>query len=367
MKINEIECDICGIKASYPKGLSLHQHKELEIGGVPLNIWSYHTDKQESFELSSNKEGIFIFKSHLPHFERPISLQEGNTPIIQIQEYEHIVFLKHEGYNPTGSFKDRGIVVMVNDTLKQGKKKIAIPSTGNAAMSLSTYCKYAGLESLVFIPSSTSMSKKRSIESVIVEDANIIESYEHFFRFINSNPDFYNGYPTNNIPFSIGLKTLAYELYQTLGRAPDWLLIPCGSGGNLVSQYQGFKDLLSMKLIDRMPRFVPIQLKGGDPITHGFINEIYDSPVVLRNILDSSAEQINSDTNFNYFKIMRILLETNGVPVSVTDEEIRKSQIHTILQLEYSSRCVFAAYEKIKNQIEENEVVVMVGTARDRS
>jgi threonine synthase len=344
MKIEKIICDHCSLEYKYPLGMSQHFHEELEIGGVPMNIWTPHYKIEENFLFKKPKTKLSKIE------DKSINAQ---------------LFLKDESTNPTQSFKDRGMPNLIEDVIKSRKKKVAIPSTGNAAISLSYYARKKGIESIVFIPENTPNSKKSLLsKSTIIEDVDLIESFEHFIRECKKDTSIYNGFPVINIPYMMGVREIAYEIYMQLNeKIPDWIIIPVGSGGNIVSQHMGFSDIYKMGLINKMPRFVSVQVSGADPITQGYISGS-DEVIILDDIIDSKAEAIASDTSFNYYKIMNILDSSNGIAVSVSDSEIdRVREVPLLSHLEYSSLSVYAAVNKISHYFQPNDNVVMIGTA----
>jgi len=365
MNITNLSCDICGYEEKYSIN-PVHEHPELELGGVPLNIWTpkYNLKKIKNILINNSQKGIMKFNNLIPiNLNKNIVSNEGNTPLIKIDG----AYLKDESNNPTGSFKDRGIASLVSEAIYYGIKTIAIPSTGNAAISLGYYGTRAGIETIVFIPSNTSFEKIEKIKnnSEIIMDSNIIESYEHFFRFCKKNKEIYNGFPANNIAYLQGLKTISYELFIQLNdNVPDSIIIPVGSGGNLVGIYYGFKDLVSIGLAKKMPRLISVQLNDADPITQGFIKNQTDKLLILNSIPQTKAEAIASDTCFNYFKILNIFLETGGEAISVSEKEIENSFEYN---LEYSSRAIFPALKKLsKNNVDFGNVV-LIGTASKKS
>ena len=286
---------------------------------------------------------------------------------IEQNKYRFNIYLKDESSNPTGSFKDRGMPLMLSDAKMLGKKRIAIPSTGNAALSLGYYANKADIESTVFVPSDTHVKKLKLLEknSHVIKCKDLIESYESFYRFCQENSDVYNALPGTNVPYSQGLKTLAYEVFEQCNNFfPDWIIMPCASGGNIVAQYEGFSDLYQMGLIKKMPKFVTVQILGGDPITIGFKKKQNDSVVIIENIVESKSI-LSSDTNFNYFKIMRILEKTEGLAISVSDAEIDITiSQNDFPDLDYSSMSVFTALGLLDKVIKQNENVILIGTAK---
>jgi threonine synthase len=371
MKELTLNCDVCSQSFKYPLTQLEHRHQDLEIGGVPINFW------QAVYQLSitdlivdNNVEGILRFRHMLPLEEAEIVSQgEGNTPLrkLDILPKNIDIFLKDESLNPTGSFKDRGMPLLIAEAKLLNKKRAAIPSTGNAGISFISYANLADIEPVVFLPQDTPQAKIDIMKgnATLIFDRDLIQSYEHFFDFCRREPNTYNGFPATNIAYLQGLKTAAYEIYMQLnGRSPDWIVMPCGSGGNIVGYFQGFQDLLRMGLIDKQPRFASVQIAGADPITYGFERRITDKVPVLSNPIFTRAEAIASDTCFNYFKIYDILRTTNGLAISVTDEQIDQDVNFT--GLEFSSRSVFPALAKIQNSIKQGETVVLIGTAKNR-
>ena len=374
MEISVVSCDICGRSFPLSTGPSNHFHPEYDIDGTPINIWTpvYPLSKQKYLSVLDDEKGVWKFKNYLPDFfDGTFSLNEGNTPLRYLKDvslkYSVNVLLKDESKNPTGSFKDRGMPLLMADVKRTGKIFVAIPSTGNAAVSLTTYAQHNYIQPIVFIPKTTPKVKIKKLgkNAKIIFDRDIIESWNHFFSYCKQHQEVYNAFLADNIPYQQGLKTLVFEVFLQLGnRVPDWIIIPCGSGGNIVSQYFAFKDLEQMCLIKKLPKFVSVQITGADPITVGFNNKIVDRVVVLEDMAESKAEGIASDTCFNYFKIINILNETKGRAVSVSDEEIDK--VRNSDHLEFSSLSVFAALERLKLYLKKDDQVVLIGTAKEK-
>lgn len=371
MIIEELVCDVCGIKGAYPKIRDTHCHPELKIDGIPQNIWTpmYKLKPNGELTIDSNQIGVYKFINYLPNQPTIITLNEGNTPLIDITRLfsKGQIYLKDESKNPTGSFKDRGMPLLISECIDFKKKIVAIPSTGNAAISLTVYANHAGIKPIVFVPESIRKEKLNLIDGEIIFDKNLMESFNHFFKECASNPEIYNGFVTHNIPYTQGLKTAAFEVFVQLGnKVPNYVIIPCGSGGNILGYYNGFKDLLELGLTNKIPKIVPVQILGADPITQGFIRDL-STTCVLENYIESRAESIASDTNFNYIKIMNILKKTKSEPLSVTDSDIDKTyQEKSFPELEFSSRSVYAAMYIMEKRIEKDSLVILIGTAKQR-
>lgn len=368
MEIKGLICDVCKKKFPFKKTTFPHHlHPELDIDGTPINFWSPICDFSD-LEKKQSK----VFLEYIPNYLNNLKFfGEGNTKLYKneklSEKYKCEVLIKDESSNPTGSFKDRGFPFLIADALQQGKKKIAIPSTGNAAISLCYYSRKNKLTPLIFIPETTSNNKKKIIsqEAETIFDKDIIQSWNHFFSYCRENKNIYNGFTVTNIPYQQGLKSIMYEIFWQLGnKIPDWIVIPCGSGGNLVSQYQACMDLYSLNLIKKFPKFVSVQIEGGDPLTIGYNKKQYKKAVVIDNIKMSKAEGIVSDTCFNYLKIMNILKQSKGMAVSVSDEEIDLFDNKENKKFEYTSLSVLAALDKLKPFLRQEKKIVLILTAK---
>ncbi|MDD2482753.1 MAG: pyridoxal-phosphate dependent enzyme [Candidatus Shapirobacteria bacterium] len=362
-----LKCDFCQQQFGYPYTQNEHRHPEYEIGGVPINLLTMRYDLTDIGPIVQGNYDI-EYRKMLPYRDKIISQNEGHTPLLKINLPDSTgnFFIKDESTNPTGSFKDRGISQLVTEIKSLGKKKGAIPSTGNAGISFVSYSNIADIEPIVFLPETTSSEKLKLVKdnATLVFDKDLIKSFEHFFEFCRENPDIYNGFPSTNNTYLQGLKTTAYEIYSQLGQVPDWVFLPCGSGGNIVGCYQGFLDLLKIGLTDHLPRFVSVQCEGADPITYGHKNKILNHVPILENPTQSKAEAIASDTCFNYFRIQNILQLTHGTAVSVSDKEIEN--IQGFDNFEFSSRSVIPAVTKINHLIKSDDIVTLIGTAKNR-
>lgn len=362
MKIRELYCDVC--KKSFPFSKTIitnHLHSNLDIDGIPINFWT------PFYDYSDSEKEILTKKWS----SKDLTFGDGNTNLYKdnylSNKYKSEIFIKDETTNSTGSFKDRGFPLLLADAINEDKNKIAIPSTGNAAISLCFYARKNNLTPLIFAPKNISQKKKEIITKYadVIFDNDIIESWNHFFSYCKNHQEIYNGFTVTNIPYQQGLKNIMLEIFLQLGnKIPDWIIIPCGSGGNFVSQYQACLDLKQMKFSKKLPKFVSVQIKGADPLTVGFNKKQYKEIVILKNIKKSKAEGIIADTCFNYFKIMDILKKTKGKAISVTDKEIDLLKNKENEKIEYTSLSVFAALEKLKPFIKKGEKVVLILTAK---
>jgi len=213
----------------------------------------------------------------LPKHTQPVSLLEGNTPLIPAERLSrHLgggfeLFVKFEGLNPTGSFKDRGMTAAVSEALGRGAKTVICASTGNTAASAAAYAARAGLKSIVLIPQGKVAAGK--LAGAIAYGAQVIQidgSFDDALTMVVQISDKYPICLVNSInPYRIeGQKTGAFEICDTLGQAPDWLCLPVGNAGNITAYWAGFKQYDGLKKTG-LPQVLGVQAAGSAPLVLG--------------------------------------------------------------------------------------------------
>jgi threonine synthase len=204
------------------------------------------------------------------------TLQEGDTPLLRAHRLSQItgldVYLKYEGANPTGSFKDRGMTVAVSKAVESGAKAIACASTGNTSASASAYAARAGIVCAVLIPKGKVAPGK--LAQALVHGARVIELDGNFDQALEITRKLEADYPitlVNSInPYRIeGQKTGAFEVCDALGRAPDLHCIPVGNAGNITSYWKGYREYHRDGIIDALPRMFGFQAQGASPLVKG--------------------------------------------------------------------------------------------------
>ena len=197
------------------------------------------------------------YRDFLPITSRTplITLHEGNTPLIRVGNFEKYldlknvrIYLKYEGMNPTGSFKDRGMVMAIAKALEKGARYTICASTGNTAASAAAYSARTGLKSVVLIPEGKIALGK--LAQAMIYGAKVVQINGNFdrclelVRYLSENYDFELVNSIN--PYRIeGQKTAAFEIVDELGRAPDYHFIPVGNAGNITSYWKGYKEYKS--------------------------------------------------------------------------------------------------------------------------
>jgi len=218
------------------------------------------------------------YRDYLPITDKTpvISLNEGNTPLIYAEKLSKLtkckVYLKYEGMNPTGSFKDRGMTVAISKALEQKFKAVICASTGNTSASAAAYAGRAGIDCVVIIPSGKIALGK--LAQAMMHGAKVFAVQGNFDEALNLVRELGEKYPieiVNSInPFRIeGQKTAAFEVCDQLESVPDFLAIPVGNAGNITAYWKGFKEYKEKNVISRLPKMVGFQAEGAAPIVRG--------------------------------------------------------------------------------------------------
>jgi len=269
----------------------------------------------------SYKGLIEKYRKFLPVSEKTpvVTLMEGNTPLIPSKflskEIGLDVYLKYEGLNPTGSFKDRGMTMAISKALEAGSKAVMCASTGNTSASASAYAARCGMKSIVLIPDGNIALGK--LAQAMIHKALVIAIKGNFDQALNLVREITQKYPialVNSInPFRIeGQKTASFEICDTLGDAPSFHSIPVGNAGNITAYWKGYKEYYQMKVSKRLPKMLGFQASGAAPIVH---DKIIEHPETL-----ATAIKIGNPASWKQAVAARD--ESKGLIDMVTDEEI---------------------------------------------
>lgn len=261
------------------------------------------------------------YRDFLPITEKTpqITLYEGNTPLIYANHISNElgvkVYLKYEGMNPTGSFKDRGMVVAIAKAVEEGSRVVICASTGNTSASASAYSAVAGLKSIVLIPEGAIALGK--LAQALTYGAKVIAVRGNFDSALNLVREAGKKFPVtivNSInPYRIeGQKTASFEICDVLKDAPDYLFIPVGNAGNITAYWKGFKEYRENGKIQRLPRMMGFQAEGSAPIVRGYPIE---NPKTI-----ATAIRIGNPASWN--SAVLAAKESGGVIDMVSDDEI---------------------------------------------
>jgi threonine synthase len=268
----------------------------------------------------------------LPSVVSPVSGPEGNTPLISraaVSTWAGAdgLLLKHEGMNPTGSFKDRGMTVAVTQAVRLGATAVACASTGNTSSSLAAYAAQAGLPALVFIPQNAVALGKLSQSLAYGARTLLVRGdFDQCLALAQQASSELGVYLVNSInPFRIeGQKTIMLELLEQLGwQPPDWVVVPAGNLGNTAAFGKAFREAVAAGLLPRMPRLAAIQAEGAAPFARSFGVGFRERFTVKAETL-ATAIRIGNPASWD--RAVRAIRETNGVVTSVSDEEILEAK-----------------------------------------
>ncbi|MGB9920405.1 MAG: threonine synthase [Moorellales bacterium] len=252
-----------------------------------------------------------------------ITLYEGGTPLVPASSLSRLVgaqvYLKYEGLNPTGSFKDRGMVVAVAKALESGARAIMCASTGNTSASAAAYAARAGLACSVLVPDGNIALGK--LAQALIYGAKVIAVQGNFDQALRLARSITSKYPVvlvNSVnPYRLeGQKTAAFEICDVLGRAPDYLAIPVGNAGNISAYWQGFREYQERGRVRSLPRMLGFQAAGAAPIVLG---RVVENPETV-----ATAIRIGNPASWD--KAVRAYRESGGRIDVVTDEEILAAQ-----------------------------------------
>ena len=224
--------------------------------------------------------GVWRFREIvLPSAEQIVSHPEGNTPLLQraaLDRWTGVegLLLKHEGHNPTGSFKDRGMTVGVTQALRIGVRAVACASTGNTSASLAAYAAQAGLPALVLVPAGNVATGKLAQSLAYGARTLLVRGgFDDCLRLVQEASEQLGVYLLNSInPFRLeGQKTIVLELLQQLAwDPPDWIVLPAGNLGNTAAFGKALRESHAWGLIARMPRLAAVQAAGAAPFARSF-------------------------------------------------------------------------------------------------
>ena len=220
------------------------------------------------------------FRDHLPVTDATpiITLQEGNTPLIPAPRLAEAIapdielYLKFEGANPTGSFKDRGMTMAVSKAAEEGAKVAICASTGNTSASAAAYCAVAGIRCVVLLPQNAIALGK--LAQALVQGATVVAIEGNFDDALRIVVELTQTHPIamlNSLnPYRLeGQKTGAFEICDFLGHPPDFHAIPVGNAGNITAYWKGYKEYHAMGRIDTLPKMIGFQAAGSAPLVLG--------------------------------------------------------------------------------------------------
>jgi threonine synthase len=258
---------------------------------------------------------------------------EGNTGLYDVPRVASFVgldaiALKHEGENPTGSFKDRGMTVGVTMAKRLGFERVACASTGNTSASMASYAALAGLKAFVFLPAgAVSFGKLAQALAYGATTLSIRGNFDDAMRLVEETAASEGIYLLNSVnPYRLeGQKAIAFELLEQRGwRVPDWIVVPGGNLGNSSAMFKGLLELRALGWIRKMPRFAVVQAAGANPLVRTLRSGSSALQVVSEPETIATAIRIGQPVSWR--KCLRAIAETDGVVEDVTDAEILEAK-----------------------------------------
>src|SRR6266481_8766225 len=278
-------------------------------------------------ELRQSRGVIERYREYLPvSSSTPIvSLAEGNTPLVYCPQLSERVgrgcevFVKNEGVNPTGSFKDRGMTLAVSKAMERGAKALICASTGNTSASAAAYAARAGISCIVILPAGK-IATGKLVQAfaygakIIAIDGNFDDALR-IVRELGETDDFtiVNSINPDRIE---GQKTAAFEIVDELGDAPDFHLLPVGNAGNITAYWAGYREYLAHERSTKLPSMIGFQAMGAAPIFH---DRPIDKPETI-----ASAIRIGNPASWQQARAA--IVESRGAIDVVSDQDILAAQ-----------------------------------------
>ncbi len=317
---------------------------------------------------ANNWQGLIeTYRPYLPVTEATpvVTLLEGNTPLIPVPAIanrigrEVKVYVKYDGLNPTGSFKDRGMTMAISKAKEAGATAVICASTGNTSAAAAAYARRAGMRAFVVIPDGYVALGK--LAQALLYGAEVIAIKGNFDDALKIVQEMSENYPVTLVnsvnPYRLqGQKTAAFEVVDVLGDAPDWLCIPVGNAGNITAYWMGFNEYYQNKKSIRLPKMMGFQAAGAAPFISG-------QPVANP---ETVATAIRIGNPANWEKALKAQQASQGEFNPVTDEEILDA--YRILAgeegifCEPASAASVAGLLKVKERVPTGATIVCVLT-----
>lgn len=360
-----LKCIDCGMEYPIDRLIYTCQHcsglldVQHDLDGMRGNISRELFDNRLGSLDAPYNSGVWRFKELVypgVSDELVVSSPEGNTNLYEVPRLAQWagleqLWLKHEGENPTGSFKDRGMTGGVTQARALGMQHVACASTGNTSAALASYAAKGGMKAIVFFQEGQVALGK--LAQAIAYGAVCIQipgDFDTAMRLVQDVAAALEIYLLNSVnPFRLeGQKTIVYEILQQLRwEVPDWIVVPGGNLGNSSSFAKGLMELKKLGLIDHLPRIAIVQAEGANPLYRGYQNQFATHERVKAQTL---ATAIKIGDPVSYDKAVRALHWTDGVVEEVSDQEIldAKAMIDASgIGCEPASACSLAGSRKL--------------------
>ena len=344
--MSRLRCDSCGTElrehdsaATCPRCgglLSLENDPPAARGEALREVFDHRLSREVATHIDDiHRSGVWRFRElvlpAMPDSE-VVSQWEGNTPLLKrdrVSNWAGVseLHLKHEGHNPTGSFKDRGMTVAVSNARRIRASAVACASTGNTSASLAAYAALAGIPAIVFVPSGQiALGKLAQTLAYGARTLLVRGDFDDCLRLARESSAKLGVYLVNSInPFRIaGQTTIVLDLLQQLAwNAPDWIVVPAGNLGNTSAFGVALRIARETGLIDSSPRLAAVQAEGAAPFAKSFRSGFTKHETVHA---ETVATAIKIGDPASYDRGVRAIRENNGVVLDVSDAEILEAK-----------------------------------------
>jgi threonine synthase len=338
--MSELRCETCG--AAYAEtdartacecgGLLSVEHPAPGATGAELRD-RFARRRSVASEDPADLSGVWRYREFvMPGAAQIVSHPEGNTPLLaspRVADWVGVrqLRLKHEGHNPTGSFKDRGMTVAITQALRVGARAVGCASTGNTSASLAAYAALGGLKAVVLVPEGQiALGKMAQTIAYGARTLAVRGDFDACLRLIREAQRSLGVYLVNSVnPWRIeGQKTIVAEFLEQLAwNAPDWIVLPAGNLGNTAAFGKALVELQAFGLIDRLPRLAAVQAAGAAPFADSFAKG-FKQRVRVQPQTVASAIRIGDPASFD--RGVKAIRSTNGIVISVPDEELLEAK-----------------------------------------
>jgi threonine synthase len=370
----DFRCATCGelFEVEYP-GWGERKGPDRPNAGALKWLWRERRASHEEIDHS----GVWRFRELLPilsSFGNVVSLREGNTPLYHLPRAAKRlgidqIFAKHQGMNPTGSFKDTGMTAALSVAKERGFEWVACASTGNTSAAMAAYAARAGLRCLVLIPEGKiAWGKLAQAMDYGAVTCQLNTDFDGCLSLLTKIVKHAPIYLLNSVnPYRLeGQKTPAFEIAEALDwNVPDHLIVPGGNLGNSSALGKGFREMKELGLIARMPRISVVQAEGANPLVRSFAanNGTALEPVAA----NTRATAIRIGNPASWRKAVRVIQETGGHCLDVNEAEIAiaKAEMGSEgLGCEPASAVTLAGLKKLRAQgvVGSGETVVLLLT-----
>jgi threonine synthase len=377
--ISHASCLICG--KTFDRGgfeYVCPDHQNEGILDIHYDYESIRRDFTKDILLHNQDPSIFRYKPLLPIQQNSPApnLVVGNTPLMQSEILAEelgvkSLFIKDDGRLPTASFKDRASAIAVVRAQEMGAEVITTASTGNAAAALSGLCASVGQKNVIFVPATAPQAK---IAQLLMFGSTVIlveGSYDDAFELCLEAAQEYGWYNRNtgyNPYMSEGKKSCTFEICEQLSwQMPDGIFVSVGDGCIIGGIYKGFKDLLALGWIDKIPKIYGVQAEGSNYIAEAWKNgeDIVSKPAVAA---ETVADSISAGLPRDRIKALAAVVETEGAYITVSDEEIISAipdlARKTAVFAEPAGAATWAGLKKAaaEGMLDRSETIVMINT-----